>query len=307
MDKLASCSESIFVSSHGVQADSIKRSNPSWTLPKASRDEVKKVFLSKDLSADLIGRDSPGFNYSPKRQLELPKWGFGTARQRPLAKQNKYNEPYNDLIGNVPDSQAFKYQQRSCRIGTCARDVACNSPDFCGFPPGTISPGPQRYNPDKAPPCFRLAHAPGIDNIAPSFSIRQKTKILEHVSQTGAKVGPGVYPLPDACGEQPSSVKPSLPRWNICKQDRFQERRKMPDAGRLWDGMKDQKEKNCRAFNSAPSFSFGTSTRGHQQRVARCQSDLDKGPSAKLGRLPVEQPNIAPRKEIVKYSGVFTF
>eukprot|EP00928_Gymnodinium_smaydae_P067264 TRINITY_DN50204_c0_g1_i1.p1 TRINITY_DN50204_c0_g1~~TRINITY_DN50204_c0_g1_i1.p1 ORF type:complete len:345 (-),score=49.87 TRINITY_DN50204_c0_g1_i1:129-1058(-) len=306
--ELAAQAEMLKLSSHGVQADSTKRSNPRWSQSKATRDNEKKVFLGKKLAQDSLGRDSPGFAYEPRRQREDPKWGFGTAAQRPPMAPKKYNETYNDLVGNIPDSQIFKYQHRSAGFGSLPRGAMSNAPDLCGFPSGRISPGPQRYIPNKASTySVRLGHAPEIDQIPPSYTIRPKTKLMASDCQTPAKVGPGIYPVPEACCEQASSVKPSLPRWNICKRERFPESKKLPDDGRWWDGMKDQKEKNCRQYNSAPSFSFGTSTRGHQLKVARCTTKLDAGPAADMAKLHVSAPDLAPRKEILRYSGVQTF
>lgn len=304
--------ESLFVPSCGTQADSVKRSNPIWTMPKAGRDERTKVFLSKKQPQDLIGKDSPGFPYTPKRQRELPKWGFGTAAARPPAKANKYNEPSNDLLGALPDSQAFKFTYSNCVFGNIPRDAPSNSPDFEGYPAGAISPGPQRYKPAQgarfgtgnATYCVRMGHAPVIDHIPPSYTMRKKTKILELESQTGVKVGPGLYPNPEACGMQHSSEKRSLPMWRINRHDRFGDNSRIRDAGRLWDGFKDQKEKNCRSYSSAPSFSFGTSTRGHQQKVARCTTKLDEGPSAFMDKPWKSHPEIATRKEIIKYTDV---
>jgi hypothetical protein len=304
MDILEHAQETLNVSSCGKQAEAIKKSMPEWTLPKAGRDDVKKVFLSKKLGQDLIGKDSPGFVYTPLRQRELPKWGFGTAAARPPMAPNKYPEPYNDLIGNIPDNQVAKYKSVGIGFGVAARDAPSNNPDLEGFPAGRLSPGPQRYKPEKGNGQYsiRLNHAPGIDHIPPKYSIRKRTKILEHVSQTGEKVGPGTYPLPAACGAQPSSEKASLPLWNINKQDRFIEKRVHQPANLWADGDKKQLEKNCRAFNSAPSFSFGRSTRQAAQRISRCVSVLDLGPVGQMDKPWKSHPTICPRREIVKFS-----
>jgi hypothetical protein len=304
MDRLEEARETVDISACGRQADATKRSQPSWTLPKTSRDDVKKVFITKKHPQDLLGRDSPGAVYSPKRQRSLPSWGFGTAEARPPLAPNRYPETSNDLCGRLPDSAKFKYGCRTAVIGTCPRDVITNAPDLEGFPKGACSPGPQRYNPDKAPPAFRLAHAPEADKIPPKYSIGIKTKIRELESQTGPKVGPGSYPVPDGCGVQP--VKKSNPVWSVCKHDRFQKKVEHGDAGRLWDGTGERKIQFARAFSSPSSFSFGTSTRFHAQKVAPCLTKLDKGPAGALGHMRPEQPSIAPRREILKYTDVPT-
>eukprot|EP00929_Paragymnodinium_shiwhaense_P037790 TRINITY_DN20070_c0_g1_i1.p1 TRINITY_DN20070_c0_g1~~TRINITY_DN20070_c0_g1_i1.p1 ORF type:complete len:307 (-),score=50.62 TRINITY_DN20070_c0_g1_i1:184-1104(-) len=303
MDILSEAQESLDVQAHGAQADSTKKTMPIWSMTKASRATESKVFLGNKFKQDVLGKDSPGPVYEPKRQRELPKWGFGTAPARPPSKTNKYNEPYNDLVGNIPDSAPFKFASRSCTISSLPRNAMSNAPDLKGFPAGRISPGPQRYNLDKAPPCIRLGHAPGIDQIPPSWTMRSKTKLIEEVSQTGTKIGPGYYPTPEACAPQANSTKKTLPQWSCCKHDRFKDKLQH-DQGRLWDGFKEQKEKNCRLYNSSPSFSFGTSTRDHVKRLARCTTKLDEGPKGDMGHFSTRAPSLPTRLEMMKYSDV---
>lgn len=80
-----------------VEAEGMKRSNPVWTLPKASRDDVKKVFLSKKLKQDLLGRGSPGpCYYDPKRVRIDPVTSFAGSERPPMGRA-KYPESSNDL------------------------------------------------------------------------------------------------------------------------------------------------------------------------------------------------------------------
>jgi len=305
MERLEEANESIFFPSCGPQAEATKRSLPVWTLPKAGRDDVKKVFISKKHPQDLLGKDSPGHVYEPKRQKSLPKWGFGTSDARPPMAPAKYPETSNDLTCTMVDSQQFKYGSRTAAIGNCPRDVITNAPDLQGFPVGAVSPGPARYSIDKCPPGVRLAHAPDGDKIPPSYTMRPKTKILELNSQTGPKVGPGIYPVPDACGTQASSVKQSLPLWSMCKNDRFAKKiGGAGDSGRLWDGMGEKKVAFNRQFSAPSSFSFGTSTRYHASKMARADTPLDRGPAGDQTPLKVKQPLMPPRREIIKYTDV---
>eukprot|EP00435_Cladocopium_sp_Y103_P042181 s2868_g11.t1 len=191
-------------------------------------------------------------------------------------------DPWNPMEMNwlkgqsvTPDSQPFKYgEPRAATMGTCPRDVVTNAPDLNSFPKGRISPGPM-------------------------WSIGHKTKILELESQTGPKVGPGTYPLPDACGKQYESDKKSIPIWSCCKKDRFPKKAREHDTGRLWDGEGKRKAQTCTA---PPSFSFGTSTRFHAQKLARALAPADEkvfGPPPKI--VP---PKISPHPEIMKYTRV---
>lgn len=306
-DALQLAQETISIPALGVQADSDKVTMPGWTVGKATRDGGKKTFISQKHNQDLMGRDSPGFAYEPRRQRELPKWSFGKAAARPPAKTNKYGEAYNDLVFNHPDPALFKYgNKRGVTIGTLPRGACSNAPDIEGYPKGAVSPGPMRYNISKVPQCVRLSHAPEIDRVQPSYTMRIKTKAPEPESQTGKKVGPGSYPAAQALGEQASSSRPTGVKWGINRHDRFADTSKVRDAGRLWDGMKDQKEKNCRAFSSSPSFSFGYSTRDSQKKIARSATLLDKGPAGKMAKPWQSHPQLPYRRDVMKWSHVPT-
>jgi len=302
---LEAAQETIFFPACGTQAEGMKASEPTWSMPKASRDTEKKVYISKKHPQDSLGRDSPGPVYLVKRQKSLPSWGFGTAAQRPAPALAKFPESSNNLLGTMPDSQKFKYACRTASIGVCPRFGApSNAPDLDGFPPGAISPGPQRYSP---PPdstyCHRMSWAPKGDQIPPRYSIRKKTKIIELESQTPAKVGPGVYPVPEACMPQARSEKPSLPRWSFSKKPRFPEASK-PDPGRLWDGTGDRKIQFNRAYSLPPSYSFGTSTRQHRKKTGNVILPEDRGPAAALPEQHQEHPPLPSRKDVLKYTDV---
>lgn len=251
---------------------------------------------------NLLGRDSPGHVYNPKRIRSMPVTSFAGSERPPLGKA-KYPDASNDLTQVTPDSQPFKYgEPRAATMGTCPRDVVTNAPDLNGFPKGRISPGPMRYNIANCPPATRLQHAPGCDQVPPKWSIGHKTKILELESQTGPKVGPGTYPLPDACGKQYESDKKSIPIWSCCKKDRFPKKAREHDTGRLWDGEGKRKAQFNRTCTAPPSFSFGTSTRFHAQKLARALAPADE---KVFGRPPkIVPPNISPHPEIMKYTRV---
>lgn len=302
MEALEMEMESFTFPACGTQHEAVKRTLPKWSLPKATRDSDKKVFISKQHPQDLIGKDGPGFQYSPKRQMHATQWSFGTAPARPPMAKAKYPETSNDLIRTNPDSLPFKKSLVNTTIGTSMRNARLSAPGLIGFPKGEISPGPQHYKPERAPPAFRHAHAPKVDEIQPKYTMRQRTKIQELESQTPAKVGPASYPVPEACTKQSKSDKKSLPQWSLMKTDRFPQREQRKDAGRLWDGMGEKKIEFSRAFSTPASFSFGTSTRGAAQKVAPAHTAADKGPAGRMGKNRENHPEIAPRREILKYT-----
>lgn len=303
MDILEEAQETLFFPSCGKQYDGSKETRPIWSLPRAGRETEKKLFISHKHNQDALGKDSPGHCYEPRRIKELPKWGFGTAPARPAPKQ-RYPEESNNLLSKHVNEVAlnYKYHNKKALIGVCPRNAESNAPDMHGFVPGKLSPGPQRYNPQHCPP-QRLLHAPGVDQNAPKYSMRVKTPAKDLIQSTGPKVGPGLYPTPAACEEQASSEKPSLPQWKINKVDRFPDKKKR-DNYRLWDGEGQKKIEFSRSFSATPSFSFGTSTRGHAKKISPALTDLDRGPVAKMAKPHKSHPNLPTRKEILKYSDV---
>jgi len=303
MEKLEEARESLFFPACGVQAEGVKQSLPRWSMTKASRDTEKKVYIGKTHQQDLLGKDSPGFAYTPKRQRSLPSWGFGTAPARPPLAKPKYPDSSNDLTGKAPDGGEVKHPSKKAVILQSSRDAAYYQPGFDGFPAGACSPGPQRYNPQKSIPGCRLSHAPDIDKISPKYTMRPTYKPPAANSQTPPRVGPGLYPPQEACTAQARSEKPSKPQWSLNKTERFKVQERS-DSGRLWDGFGDKARQYNRRYNSAPSFSFGTSTRGHQKKAGNFQTSLDKGPAAQMDRMSAKQPDLPTRHEVMRYSDV---
>lgn len=302
---LEECAEPADVRAHGVQADSTKRTNPIWGQPKATRDQRRNVYISEKHNQDLVGRDSPGFVYEPKRQRSLPSWGQGTSPQRPPAAKAKYPEPINDLMGNIPDNSTIKYRiPPRPNQAVASLDAMYNQPGYTGFKAGVISPGPMRYKPNAASTlCIKHSHAPDIHKTPASWSMRERTKIIEMQPATGEKVAPGTYNIPQAHGTQPDS-KESKPQWQFYRHDRFQTKLTHGDAGRLWDAHGKQKELNSRMFNRSPSFGFGTSTRDKVKKAHPAHTEADRGPAADMPHFRRSMPELPTRKEQMKYSDV---
>jgi hypothetical protein len=301
----------VTVSGLDKQHDSTKRTCPKYSLPKASQDGRTKVFLSKKQPQDLVGKDSPGFQYSPNRMKELPHYSFGTAPARPPLTKPRYPETTNDLLHSSPDGNNGKVkffgapslaQYKSCSapdakkvlIGNSSRHDKISAPDLCQFPMGGASPGPARYRPDRSPP-IRMAHAPNVDTVPPKYSMGLKTKPLGSEWQTPPKVGPGVYPVQEACGEQPKSTNPTMPKWGLYHTDRYPIDKYERDRHRLWDGEGKRKAQFSRVFSSPPSYSFGTSTRPGAQRVAIPMTSKDGGPARTMGVPRQVHPPLPPK------------
>ncbi|CAJ1376561.1 unnamed protein product [Effrenium voratum] len=102
------------------------------------------------------------------------------------------------------------------------------------------------------------------------------------------------YPLPDACGKQYESDKKSNPTWSCCKKDRFPKKAREHNTGRLWDGEGKKKAQFNRTCSAPPSFSFGTSTRFHAQKLARCLAPADA--KAFSSQPKIVPPSLDPRR-----------
>lgn len=281
MDKLEASAFMQSATSIGPQANSKVTNQPVFSFVKETRDGREKVFLSKKHPQDLLGKDSPGPLYTPKRQAHPPQFGFGSSAARPMLGGPRYPEPSNDLIGvTLKNTSLSKYKsQPSMCIGASTRQAEVNAPDMCSFAMGRESPGPMRYKSEVVNGAYRFAHAPTVDQSAPAYTIRQKTKQpgVKDTGDTPAKVGPGAYKINGGCGEQLLSTKASLPQWSVHKMDRFQKsERDRFDAGRLWDGGGDKKLKFNRTFSASPSAGFGTSTRAAAQRFQIVRTNLDR-------------------------------
>jgi len=280
------------------QAESMKRSMPFWALGKETRQKGKNVYISEKHSADVIGRDSPGPVYNPSQESKSSKFSFGTgpARTRHLGGMRtregvpKYPEPSTDLIGSIFDAQEQKFTKpRNAVFGTENREAEKNCPGLETFPEGKNSPGPQVYAVD------------GYWLEGPRYTLGARTKVLTHACQTPARVGPGIYKQAEACGDQASSIKKTLPQWSFGKSDRFKYTNDSTKTGTSHDALGKGALKFHR-MNSAPVYGFGTSTREHTRKVAPANTPADAGPKGSMGSGHVRHPSLPTRKEWIKFT-----
>jgi hypothetical protein len=282
MDALEAAASVLIPTSNGPQADSRIVNQPVFSFPKETRKGREAVFISKKHPQDLLGKDSPGPAYTPKRMTHQPKFGFGSSAARPMLANAQYPEASNDLIQVELDTSTLsKYTKPgSVAIGASARQAKINAPDLEAFPMGRASPGPMRYTPNVKMGVHRFAHAPKADQTPPSYTMRRKTKHagVKDDGETGPRVGPGTYKVDLELYEQPLSNKgATAPRWSVHKMDRNPVKEGVQaDSGRLWDGEGDKKLRFSRVFSSPANFSFGTSTRAAAQRAGIVRTALDR-------------------------------
>lgn len=210
------------------------------------------------------GTPGPIYNIHDNLGDNVPKWGFGTAEQRP---DYRTDVPVSstDHLDIIPDSQPFKYDSKKPRpFGTAPRDQMNNAMIFKYHPQafyGKMSPGPSAYRVEDADRAQRTRSNPG------PFGL--KTKILEEkFPSTPASVGPGLYKPMVAIGSQLVSTKKTLPNWTVGKAPRFglptpvnQQLDVYEPESALGKQAKSKKK-------TYPSFSFGTGTRAGRERTA---------------------------------------
>jgi len=273
-----------------VQPEAMKRSYPRWSLGKETRDDAKKVFISKDHKTDSLGRWSPGPVYTPTEGWHAPRWSFSKAEGKQVWKQ-KYPPTSADLTGLTFDSQSVKFERtRVPQMGTESRDSCKNQPDLETFIPGAESPGPQAYDPNDR------------RGLGPKYTMGPKTKLISAQVQTPVTVGPAKYPVPGAIGKQPH-MKKSMPQWSFSRQERFPRNRDYAGSDApLRDGGGNLALKYKRGFSS-PAIGFGTSTRDMRKKMFYNQEHIDKGPAAEMGKPTEPHPRLAARRDIIRYAG----
>jgi len=216
----------------GTQHDSAKPSAPMFGFGTAERAQLDKVYVSKEMSNDMMGVGSPGPVYAPKgldgRYTTAPSPSFGTSHRYSIAQQKRSAAPVPgpgqySLAGSVSrqaDSQKHSYA--SWKMGTSTRADQAKvfvSPAHAKSVTEFIdSPGPAAYG-----------HTGGVGNQSdsrkssePQFGMGTSSRFFsdKEMGSTKSPPGPGTYMLRSGQGRQVTSDKPSLPISSFTRADR---------------------------------------------------------------------------------------
>lgn len=167
------------------------------------------------------------------------------------------------------------------------------------------SPGPV-YDPDDRPARPRSAgpswsmrgRRRGPDGAAEKFGPRPRSS-----GGTSSLVGPSTYHAgAGAMGPQLESRRKTARASSFGRASRFPTSK--PAGGQMIDECKSIGSQfgagpQCRRSSSA---TFGSATRDQQQRVRLCRRGTDYGLNAYICQPNIAVPNIAPRKEIIRFS-----
>lgn len=192
-----------------------KQDAPKWSIPRASKDASRKVFVSKKHQLDVLGIDSPGPGaYRPQRQRKSPSCSFGTGCRPSSAPASRVCT--RDLLamisGDKPQADAYLPCSGRPTIDRASRNVIVVQPDLQGVL-SNESPGPC-YCPDL---CAFKPCSPGYS--IGTANLRQ---------QTTTKVGPGSYPVHRPEHLRSRSTCRSGPRFSMPRAERWPRPRSLP-------------------------------------------------------------------------------
>lgn len=278
----------------GAQPNSMKPSQPCFKFGTATRDDVAKVYVSKEHDKLTSGRWSPGAIYQlPSSVRKGCSFSFGKA-PRSSGRADRYTDSSVDLTFATVDNQKFKFRDaRMILFGTSARDSIKDGAMLIHNPQafyGRGSPGPTAYSPP----------VPVDRNCQPCYHFGMKTKVLASECQTPANVGPGIYPLPASVGPQADSTKPNLPCFKFARAPRQRQR----ELDQPVTALEAEKPSIGRQFSSklpnAPQVPFGNASRAQWNRLAPVFSEKDKPIAHPPPR--IQHPTLPLERDIVRYS-----
>lgn len=283
--------DSLTVPAVGQQHSSMKPTNPSFSFASAKREEISKLYISKEHDKLTPSRWSPGAIYQVNSSINHDTaYSFGRAprsNSRPL-------RAAEDLTFATADSQVFKFPAfASVLFGTDSRDNLKNAVILQNHPQaffGKHSPGPQAY---------RVSQPP--KEVVPSITFGHKTKILASDSQTPINVGPGSYPVPPSVGPQFESTKSSHPTFRFGRAARSPTRRVSQPVTNVEGGVPSIGRQFSSKLLNSSQVVFGSSTRDHAAKTALTLTPLDKGGSS-AGPIRLPHPVLPLERDIVRYS-----
>jgi hypothetical protein len=274
--------DSFTLSSVGPQLQSTKPTQPTYKFSVAPKDDIAKLYISKEQDKLIPSRWSPGAIYGVHSTLNRSTgFSFGKApRGSSLVKKGS-----EDLTKSLPDSQLFKFSgTKTILFGTSTRPPLLITTD---------TPGPGTYDgPDAS--LVPQATIPGI-----SFGL--KTKPLGSLPQTSEELGPGVYPLPDSVGPQFESTKENIRIVKFSKASRNAGRKSRKTPSTVIDYIETAIGPQISSkYESTKSMRFTTASRERVNKLALCITDGDKGRAAIPLRLP--HPELPMEKDLVRWS-----
>lgn len=297
---------SFMPNSIGRQAQSQRKTQPSYGLSKVSRDQREKMFISHEHSkAGALGRESPigGAIYNLPSTLDGKGVAFSKGACTDFLSMKEEVGPgllTNDELLILVDSQQFKYGRDSTMlIGTEPRgrlkDAELIKNHAAAFF-GRQSPGPAAIG-EAGGPAFE-ATKPRMAMAVP-FGAKLKSE-WQKVNFNPESVGPGLYPRKDiSVGTQHLSQRRNQPVNVFGRQEKFAKGRNA-DSVSLLDAAKSSLGRQGLSRNrSEPSVGFGVGTRARRDRTAVCMTKEDLGPKAFMPKPHMSMPKLPMESHIM--------
>lgn len=302
--------DGITVTACGKQAQSQRRSSPSFVIAKSGRDQRDKVFITeKHIKCARLGRESPigGAIYDlPSTLNPKPEIKFASGTRPDIWGKKEDSMTSNDALCILVDSQPFRYpKQAEILIGTEPRGklnqaelMKAHSAAFFG----RGSPGPaavgEAYGPNFAAVKARLG---------PARKFGIKTKLAPDWTQTSTlppEVGPGRYPRKDvAIGPQHLTQRRNQSVHAFPQGPKFAKVRSADTVSQLDAARSCFGNQPLGKNRSEPSINFNCDTRKTRDRTMVCMTELDRGPVAAMAKPVFRLPTNMPCEKEIHRSG----
>lgn len=296
----------------GRQAQSSRKSAPSYGISKVGRGSTDAVYISEDhIRTAKIGRQSPPGG--PVYDLPSTMNGIGTKFGKPppsgrsrivlsdKAPDDPDDIPSNDALGVDVDTQRVKYRREpEIIIGTDPRgklkDAELIKNHTAAFY-GRSSPGPAAiggtYGPSVGP-------TKPSNSSAQPFGIKTKTTWMKF-GDNPPNVGPGTHERRDvSMGKQHLTQRRNQNVHGFAKsdkfpKDRYQDSISVLDAARSSFGRQVLGKKK-----SEPSINFSADSRKSREKMMVCFTKSDVGPKANMPKFTASMPQLPMEKHIMK-------
>mmetsp|Transcript_55362 Transcript_55362/g.161596 ORF Transcript_55362/g.161596 Transcript_55362/m.161596 type:complete len:323 (-) Transcript_55362:748-1716(-) len=315
--------DGVTVPALGKQAQSARRTAPTYGMSKVPRSRFESVYISEGHTRTArLGRESPvgGPVYDLPSTMGSLSITFGTGNRdinklRRTSTRNKPGEyaipgdhpddiPTNDALDINVDSQPFKFRREPhIIVGTDPRGklkdaelIKNHSSAFYG----RQSPGPaaigDAYGPSLGPtkPTFAPARP---------FGIRTKINWMK-CGDNPPGVGPGVHDRNDnSIGQQHLSKRRNQSVHGFPKEPKFP-KNKYQDSVSVLDAARSCMGRQVLGKNrSEPSVGFSADSRGTREKTMVCYTRKDEGPRAALPKFTASMPRL-PSEPTIMASGL---
>jgi len=293
------------VAALGVQAQSQRKTNPSYSLSAVGRDQREKVWLSKEMfqNCGKCKHSPPGgpiYTLPSTLQKNPVSFSKGPCTDFLNVKPDDCLS-VNDELHILVDSQNFKYDRDSSHlIGTEPRGrlkdaelIKNHSAAFFG----RDSPGPAAIG-EQYGPKFDITRP----RMAPARTFGEKLKSKQWANtDTPEHVGPGIYPRKDiAIGKQHLSQRRNQPVNEFSKGAKFGKTRNADSVSVIEAARSCHGKQVLSSNKSEPTIGFGRGTRDGRSRTAVCMTPSDLGPKAFMPKQRMEMPRLPRESEIMK-------